>query len=295
MKEAFVANTPDFIEPVEGKVVLLPLSKLDFDDTTFMFRAALRIGDLKRSIAEQGQQLPIIVRRRKRYDRTRQIVSGFRRANAIKDIGWDTIAAIERDDLMDDDETAFRVAVLENTARKTYSDIDRANVIRSYEDRGYSAVQVADLMGLTERQKRNLRGLLDLPDAVQQSIDGEHIYFKTTHALQLKKLLAKHGKCTQDPWNEKGDAQREEELEEWMSWVSTVNEEELSVSQLVRRINGVYRLPDRPPFDTVFNPRGTDLENRVVRLMPLKFELDDMSKQEKTALKAELLQLASML
>ena len=267
---------PDFIEPVEGKVQLLPLSKLDLDDTTFMFRAALRIGDLKKSIQEQGQQLPILVRRRKKYDRSYQIISGFRRTTAIKEIGWDAIAAIDRDDLMGDDEGAFKVAVLENTARKTYSDIDRANVIKTYEDRGYSSIEVAELMGLKKRQKNHLKSLLKLPKEVQDAIDDDDQYFKTTHALQLKQMKGRYPEL------------------DYSLWIAAVDGDELSISQLVRRVNEKYRKAEKPGFQSIFNENGTEIENRVIRLMPLKLELDNMSPGERKTLKAELLNLAGM-
>ena len=46
-----------------AKVEHIHLDKLDIDDTTYMFRAALRAGPLKESIAAEGQQMPIVVRK----------------------------------------------------------------------------------------------------------------------------------------------------------------------------------------------------------------------------------------
>ena len=47
----------------KGDVVMLPLNDIDHEDTSLMFRAVMRIGDLKRSLQEEGQQIPIVVRR----------------------------------------------------------------------------------------------------------------------------------------------------------------------------------------------------------------------------------------
>jgi len=71
-----------------------------------------------------------------------EIISGFRRASAMRELGFDTITAIVRHDL-DDDELAFRAAIIENEQRQTYSDIDRALAIIRYELAGWSSVEVA--------------------------------------------------------------------------------------------------------------------------------------------------------
>ena len=55
----------------------------------------------------------------------------------------------------------MQVAVLDNSARKDFSPLDRANAIRSFERRGYRGRELAALMGLSKRQKNNLRRLLD--------------------------------------------------------------------------------------------------------------------------------------
>ena len=96
----------------KSKVEYIPLDKIEIEiDDTFMFRANIRVADLKASIQQEGQQLPIVVRkvpkgRSGRY----QVVSGFRRLKAIEELGGTTIAAIIRADL-DDDEAAFRASI----------------------------------------------------------------------------------------------------------------------------------------------------------------------------------------
>ena len=150
------------------EIVHIPLTKLDYDDRSLMFRATLRLADLEASIAAEGQQIPIVVRPTL-AGQAYQIISGFRRATAMRELGLPTIAAIVRHDL-DDDELAFRAAIIENEQRQTYSDIDRALAILRYEQAGWSSVDVADLMGLRERQKYNLKRLLTLPEAVQAAI-----------------------------------------------------------------------------------------------------------------------------
>lgn len=250
-----------------GEVVLLPLGDIDCEDKTFMFRAAIRVGDLQKSLQQDGQQIPIIVRRgqgKKKY----QIISGFRRTKAAVRLGWPHIAAIVRNGLSDDE--AFRASVLENTARKTYSDIDRANIIAAYRQRKHAGDEVAKLMGLSDRQVRNLLSLLELPETVQAAIDDPNQHFSTTHALTLKKLRGAHPKPN------------------FGKWVSAVNEEELSVSQLKRRVTADHKGEKAPAFDTVFQAKGTDWRKGVVRFAPVKVAIAELGEAEKKKLREEL-------
>jgi hypothetical protein len=60
-------TTPELPKPGQPRILdrsrveHIPLSKVDLDDRTFMFRAALRVGPLKDSIEADGLQVPIIV------------------------------------------------------------------------------------------------------------------------------------------------------------------------------------------------------------------------------------------
>lgn len=253
--------------PIDGKVVSLKLDHLDMADTTFRFRASLRVGKLKRSIKEEGQQLPIVVRKTGRANY--QIISGFRRAQAMSELGAETISAIVRDDLQDD-EAAFKASVLENTARKTYSDIDRAYVALEYKKRGRSSDEAGALMGLTKRQVNNIVGLLELPEDVQAAIDDPESTFSATHGLVLKQRASKYPDL------------------DFAKWIGIVNEEGLSVAQLKRRINSEHKPSEPKSLGSIFNPNGTDLEQGSIRLMPVKLELAALSDEEKATLRSEL-------
>ncbi len=257
------------------RVVHVQVARLDFDDETFRFRAALRIGPLQGSIEREGQQLPIIVRkvgqtRAQRY----QIISGFRRATAMRELGAETIAAIVREDL-DDDEAAFRAAVLENSQRKTYSDLDRALVIKSYEDRGYRSVDVAEVMGLSKRQKNNLKSLLDLPRTVRDAIDDPDNHFTTTHGLALKQLKGRYRAL------------------HYGTWVTAVHDgndgDGLSVSQLKRAVNAHYRAEaQNEPVGSIFRSGDTKVDKGVFRLQPMKIEVQTLTEKERSSLRSEL-------
>ena len=257
-----------------AKVEHIPLYKIDLSDNTYRFRAALRIGPLKKSIATEGQQMPIIVRkvgstRAQRY----QIISGFRRSTAMAELRAETIAAIVREDLADD-EAAFRASVLENSQRKTYSDIDRALVIRSYEERGYSSVEIADVLGLTERQKRNLKSLLQLPIPVQEAIDDATNRFSATHGLVLNQMSHKYPEL------------------DFARWVEQVNQGNdgrgLSVAQLRRAINAEHRPDTGTARPSLLRADDTQASAGTFRFNPVRIVVADLSDDDRTALKQEL-------
>jgi len=259
-------DRPDDIGLSGGKVIVVPLGKIDGEDTTYMFRAALRIGPLADSIGQHGIQVPLMLRRKDGTYKY-QIVSGFRRYNAALKAGLDQVPAVVRDLT---DEEAFRASVLENSSRKTYSDIDRANVIKLYEDRGYSAADITKVLGLNQRQVRNIKALLKLPKVVQLAVDDPDQHFGTTHAITLRALASKHRGLKYEPW------------------IKRVNEDSLSVTQLKRAVGKEYVADERPGFTSMFQEDGTDLDKGEVRFSPVKVSIGDLSADEKGAMKAEL-------
>ena len=267
---------PTMVAP--ASVEHIQVSAIDLDDTSYMFRAALRVGPLVDSIRENGLQMPIVVRRRDPVDgKHYQLISGFRRTTAMKQLGELTIAAIVREDL-DDDEAAFRASVLENTQRRTYNDIDRALVIKQYEDRGYSSREIASVLGLTERQKRNLKSLLRLPPTVQRAIHDEGVHFSATHGVVLKQLKGKFPKL------------------DYARWVRTVNDRRLSIAQLKRSVNAAYREDaEREAHLTIFRAADTHPAQGRFRLQPVKIDVNALSESECDALCAELEQVLSAL
>lgn len=264
------AASNDFHGLGQGKVVHVSLSEIDLADKTFMFRVNLRTVDLEKSLDADGQQIPVVLRARRQGQRKYQLISGFRRCTAAAKLGWKTVAAIIRDDLTDED--AFRASVLENTARKTYSDLDRAYVLHAHRSAGYRQVDVAKMMGLSERQERNLEGLLKLPEEVQAAIDDPNQVFKATHALVLRRAS--------------GGA----ENFGWAEWIKRVNDENLSVSALKLRLGRelAKNKPEQSKAPSIFRNSGTDLEGGVIRFSPIKVNISDLSGDDKNQLRDEL-------
>ena len=258
--------TPPSLSLAAGEVVAVPLVELDIKDTTYMFRAALRIGPLADSITEQGIQVPVMLRRQDGAD-LYQIVSGFRRCSAAAKAGLAAVPAIVRDLT---DEEAFRVSVLENSSRKTYSDIDRANVIAQYEKRGNSAAEIEKVMGLNQRQVRNLKALLKQPKAVQLAVDDPDQYFSTTHAITVKAL------------QDKLDGVK------YGDWIKRTNDEKISVAQLKRAVRKEHAPASAPSFTSLFQSKGTDVKAGAFRFSPVAVTVAELSSGEKAVLKAEL-------
>jgi ParB/RepB/Spo0J family partition protein len=257
------------------EVVHIPIESIDLDDRSFMFRASLRTADLEESIAAEGQQIPIIVR--PTVDGSGyQIVSGFRRALAMRELGSERIAAIVRHDL-DDDEAAFRASIIENERRQTYSDIDRALAIIRYEQAGWSSVEVTDLMGLKRSQKYNLERLLSLPEPVVAAIDDPRDHCSATHGLVLGQLLQRYPEL---------------DLEHWLE---VIDREQLSVTQLRRAIHKVHKVAGQPRLGSIYNERATDKSKGVFRLDAVKVVIAELDKQERDQLRGELTELIKAL
>lgn len=254
----------------------VPTDKLN-DDTTFMFRAELRTGPLKKSMEANGLIVPVIVRS---WGRTRpkyQLISGFRRVAAAKELGWETIPALVYRDL--DDDAAYRASVLENARRKTYSDIDRAHVLKRWQDGGRTREDAADLLGLTRRQATNIYSLLELPEPLQKLLDAGEAYFKTTHALVLLQMARRYGR---------------EEID-FLGYAQLVNSEKLSVAQLKRRLKKDLEADAPEKKLTLLNEDATDFEKGEVRLSPVKFKVSELSDAERARLRGELRQLLDLL
>jgi ParB/RepB/Spo0J family partition protein len=260
-------------ESTENRRVLrIPLGEIDRADTRFRFRAVVRVPDLLRSLSAFGQQVPAIVRphpderRGFRY----QLISGFRRVEALTELGHETVDAVVREDLVDDDD-AFRTSVLENVARKTYSDIDRASIIRRVQEQGRRTDEVANLMDLSRRQVHNLLSLLDLPAEVQAAIADESQPFTTTHALTLRQLSQKHRGLV------------------YIDWIERVNAEGLSIPEMTRAVKASIRArASRRAMASIFQGEGKDRERGVFRLRPVKFDVSTLSDAERGRLRDEL-------
>lgn len=123
--------------------------------------------DLRRSIAEYGQQVPVLVRPHPDKDGHYQIVYGRRRVLALRDIGQ-PVKALVRD--LDDRELVLAQGQ-ENTARRDLSFIEKANFARQMEQAGYDRKIICDALSV---DKTLLSRMLSIADRVPTALI-EHI------------------------------------------------------------------------------------------------------------------------
>lgn len=100
--------------------------------------------DLRRSIHEYGQQVPVLVRPHPDKEGHYQIVYGRRRVLAARDLGMQ-IKALVRD--LDDKELILAQGQ-ENTARRDLSFIEKVNFARQMEEAGYDRKVICDALSV---------------------------------------------------------------------------------------------------------------------------------------------------
>lgn len=220
--------------------------------------------------------MPVVLRRRDGHDKL-QVVSGFRRLTAVKQIGWLKVTAFILDDV--DDESVFRLSVLENEKRKTYSDLDRAYAITRYRQMGYRVGDIAkDVFGLSRRQIERLQKLTELPAVVQDAIAADAI--TATHAVVLKQLLDKYG-------SEKIDL---------VHWIERANKEGLAVEKLKREVKKhVAGEGERLPPALFRVMKGKKAGSLMYRLNPTVIVPDSMSARDLTRIATELRRLLELI
>ena len=187
----------------------------------------------------------------------------------MRELGLDSIAAIVREDLRDD-QAAFRVAVIENEQRQTYSDLDRALVILRYLQAGWRGFDIAELMGLSRRQLFNIRGLLELPEPIRAAIDDPGLHFGATHGIELGRLLRRYPGV------------------DVPHWIDAVNARRLSVAGMKREVGRAHRPSEPEPLGSIFEKERTDRERGVFRLRALKIVTEELGEDERARLCAEL-------
>jgi len=192
---ASVERVPD----VDHEVWVVSFKDIDCSDDTFRFRTELNVDDLAESIAEHGLQVPVVLRLR--HDGKMQIVCGFRRLAAMRQLGLARCAAVLRDDL-NSEVDAVKVSVLENEARQTYSVIDRAYAISRLTQLGMTNRVIGKMFKVGERQLQRLRKLITFAPELQAAVvDGR---VPPTHAVRVMQHADQYEEC---------------DIGEWVQWI----------------------------------------------------------------------------
>jgi len=163
------------------------------------------MGDLATSIAERGGVLqPILVRpAQDNSDAQFEIVAGERRWRATKLAGLDHVHAII--DGVDDNESA-EMALIENMARDDLNPMEEARGCARLRDRsGMSVAAIARRVGRDRTAISHLIRLLELPDAVQDSVADATL--SVGHGRVLLRLSQHHERaefgrrCADEGWS----------------------------------------------------------------------------------------------
>ncbi len=251
-----------------GSVEMMDMDSIDLIDRTWRFRVAMNVTDLAASMKANGQQLPLILRRVHSRE-SLQIISGFRRTRAAFELGWSAVSAIVLNECTD--EQAFRLSVLENEKRKTYSDIDRAHAIVKYRSMGYSVANIAtEIFGLSRKQVHRLEALTTLPSFMQEAIADESL--PATHAVVLKHAFARMGAKVVD----------------LRLWVEKIAANDLSVREVqaeLAKLVPAVRVQNKSQRG---HEMAIDVVGRQIRLGHATVEVDSLTGQQRATLLGQL-------
>ncbi|MEH7829951.1 plasmid partitioning protein RepB [Gemmobacter denitrificans] len=120
---------------------------------------------LRDSIAEYGQQVPVLVRPHPEQDGRFQIVYGRRRVLALRDLGRPVRALVRQ---LDDRDLVIAQGQ-ENTARRDLSFIEKASFARQMQEAGYDRKIIGDTLSMDKTLISRLISVADriAPDIVQ--------------------------------------------------------------------------------------------------------------------------------
>lgn len=174
------------------------------------------------SIAEHGQQQPVVIRPLNGHpDYKFQLVSGYRRHAAVSLLNKsrnnkDQAFLLCVKSSVNEDE-AFIANLIENIERKNTTVIDDVhNMRRLKEEKGYTNNDLAKLYGKTSARISQLYKLLELDDETQMLVhDGK---LKVSHAIRLTEIPPKERKnALKDALKEGGEGFDGEKLTEKVS------------------------------------------------------------------------------
>lgn len=201
---------PEFVDGLHDAVIeSIPIERIDVSDATFQYRLTTNTNGLRDAIAREGQLEPVDLTDSKPH----RIIDGFRRALAIRELGWPTVRAIVRRGVSA--EAAHEIAFVKNVARRNLKPIERANAIRLAKHRGCKLDTIAAHFGLSEKQLKRYEALLDFPISLQTLVEADEVSMAHANALSAAGVA--------DP----------------ISWIQRIREKGWSASDLRRELQGM--------------------------------------------------------
>jgi len=166
-------ETPDYeLEEIDIDLLKIP----DWDIRSS--RDEEEILSLAASMEDEGQIMPIIVG--EVDDHMYEIIDGVHRYIAADRLGWNTLNAL----VLKSDKNEYKVGVIANMSRVQVSKEDKFRIFQYlYNEVGMTVAEVADEIGISERQAHDYKKSLDLsPDMIEMVLDNE-IPIKVSAAL----------------------------------------------------------------------------------------------------------------
>lgn len=166
-------------EPIEEKQT--PISSMimlrtdECEPWEFADRGEYEMGDitaLAKSIAHEGQKVPILIRRSIKSSKKYEIIYGHRRWRACKSLGKEVQAIVE--DL--DDKEAASAQKVENENRKNICDYSRALSYKKMLDHKLfnTEKELADFLKLSKQTLNDLMAFARIPGAIVDKIHHMH-------------------------------------------------------------------------------------------------------------------------
>ena len=178
--------------------------------TQLQFRIVVTTTDLRESLRCHGQLEPIDL---VGEEKPLRIVDGFRRFHAAVALGWTSIRAFVHTALSERE--AVQLAFTKNVVRKNLTPIERANAMALAMARGMRLPELAGAFCLSERQVRRYLDILELPEAIQELLDG-------------KLVTMAHGRILADY-----------HVKDPQEWASQIKREKLDVPSLRRHLRAI--------------------------------------------------------
>lgn len=173
---AYLLTKPDSDEP--GRAIALRLIR----PNPFQPRRDLEAADLeelRNSISNHGVLQPVLVRP---AEGGYELVSGERRWRAARLAGLETIPAVVREKVTDDE--MLELAIVENVQRRDLSPIEKAVGYKGLlTNLGLTQEGVASRVGLRRSTITNHLRLLDLPQVVQEAVGSRLLSMGHARAL----------------------------------------------------------------------------------------------------------------
>ncbi len=263
------------------------LDRIDTEDTTFQHRETLDVRLLAADIQANGQTTPVFVRPAVRDDHF-QVISGFRRLEAIRRIHGPRAMVLARVFTTCGDEQAVRLAVSENFQRKDFTAMEKARLCQQLKTEGMTYREIGRAIARGPKTVKNFLSLLRADQTIQRAVQvgdittsvavllarEENVFPPPDHTLEA--VIA----CTVD---------REYSVNEVRQLLRELKKDEARPDVRPRRGRGpfrcvVERLLDGGGFDLVVKwrkTRGLDelreiidtLERYVERLLKLEVKL----------------------